>query len=102
MTIHRASIGALFALAAALAMLPAVARADEGERKIGQRYYDALMKRGQIVSGTPYNAALEPVAQRVAAAAADLYDEPFRISVIKGRRSTPTPSRAVSRSSTRG
>jgi Zn-dependent protease with chaperone function len=72
------------ALAVGCAALAPPARADEGERKIGQRMYDGFNKRNEIETGTPYNAMLEPVADRVIAAAQPLYDEPFHVYVLKG------------------
>lgn len=66
-------------------LAPAPARADEGERKIGQSIYDGLAKKGEILTGTPYNAMLDPVAERVIAAAQPLYDEPMKMFVLKGK-----------------
>lgn len=57
-------------------------RADEGERKIGQRVYDEINKQGKIVTGGGYNRVLAPIAARLGQAAKPLYDEPFQFYVI--------------------
>ena len=72
----------LTSLAALLIASGAVASADQGERKIGQRVYDQLAKQGKIVHGTAYNRVLDPIAKRLGEAARGLYDEPFQFYVI--------------------
>jgi Zn-dependent protease with chaperone function len=77
-------------LASALAMLAVLAgtgpvRADEGERKIGERFYNALEKSKKIVHDDRYAKLIEPIGTRLGNAASGLYDEPFRFYVVKDK-----------------
>lgn len=63
----------------------APARADEGERKIGERFYQQLEKSKKIVHDDRYAALLEPIGKRLGTAATGLYDEPFRFYVVKDK-----------------
>ena len=60
-------------------------RADEGERKIGERFYEQLEKQKKVVHDDRYAKLIEPIGQRLGAAATGLYDEPFRFYVIKDK-----------------
>lgn len=61
------------------------ARADEGERKIGERIYQSLEKSKKIVHDDRYTKLVDPIGTRLGAAAAGLYDEPFRFYVLKDK-----------------
>jgi predicted Zn-dependent protease len=75
---------AAFAFAGAT---PALAdeRQNQWEMQVGQQQFAALAQRGEIVRSSPYYDELNPIAQRIAAAANAQYFTPFHFILVNER-----------------
>lgn len=73
-------------IAALSAACPIAAMADSTELRIGQQILQQYEKQGLVLHGTRYNASVDPIAERIAAAGAGLYDEPFKFFVLHNKQ----------------
>ena len=62
---------------------PALAQSDDQvETQIGQQEYQALQKKGEIISSSPYYAILNPIAQQIKHVADPQYFHPFTFILV--------------------
>ena len=62
---------------------PALAQSDDQvEMQIGQQEYQALQKKGEIISSSPYYAILNPIAQQIKRVADPQYFHPFTFILV--------------------
>jgi predicted Zn-dependent protease len=70
-------------LAAFAGASPAAAQSDDQiEMQIGQQEYQALQKKGEIISSSPYYAVLNPIAQQIKRVADPQYTHPFQFILV--------------------
>lgn len=71
-------------LAAAFALVPMAARADQ-ETDIGAQVYQQLQQQGKLVLQSPYYTELNPIAERISAVASTQYEHPFRFILVNDK-----------------
>ena len=69
------------------AVVPAAARADQAEARMGSQIYNWLAKNGKIVERSPLYDILNPIANPLKAVADPRYDAPFLFTI--GRDALP-------------
>ncbi len=74
----------LFLATAAAGAVPAAAQSsdDQVETQIGQQEYQALQKKGELISNSPYYAVLNPIAQQIKRVADPQYFHPFQFILV--------------------
>lgn len=71
-----------FAATAALPALAETASDQQTEMQIGQQEYQALQKKGEIISDSPYYAVLNPIAEQIKRVADPQYFHPFQFILV--------------------
>jgi beta-barrel assembly-enhancing protease len=70
-------------LLAGASVSPAAAQSeDQVEMQIGQQEYQALQKKGEIITSSPYYSVLNPIAQQIKRVADPQYFHPFQFILV--------------------